>query len=416
MALNRRQFLTGSAGFLAGATVARGQKRQRKESKVPPIERIDLFPMRYPMIGYFKFFSGPHGSAGRAAVVVKITAEDGTIGWGQSVPIAKWSYETLETALIVLRRYYAPALIGHDPTRIEDAHATMDEAVASGFTTGMPIARAGIDLALHDLTGKLKGKPVAELWGRSAENSVPLSWTVNVQELEAAPQRLAEGREAGYEHFNIKVGSEIAFDRKLAELVRQEAPDSFLWADANGGYDEPTALAAAPELAEAGVDVLEAPLKPNRLRGYQRLKKQGALPILMDEGLISPTEVEEFAALQMLDGVAMKPPRCAGLLFARRQIEIVQKQNLMWLGSGLTDPDISFSAALHLYSAYGIDRPAALNGPQFLTDHVLKNPIRVDNGKAYLPEGPGLGVEVDENKVHKLVRESGGDDLLDNSK
>jgi len=164
------------------------------------------------------------------------------------------------------------------------------------------------------------------------------------------------------------------------------------------------------------VDVLEAPLKPNRIRGYQRLKKQGALPILMDEGLISPTEVEEFAALQMLDGVAMKPPRCTGLLFARRQIEIVQKQNLMWLGSGLTGPDISFSAALHLYSAYGIDRPAALNGPQFLTDQVLKNPIRVDNGKAYLPEGPGLGVEVDENKVHKLVRESGGDDLLDNSK
>jgi hypothetical protein len=77
------------------------------------IDRIDLFPVRYPMTGYFKFFSGPHGSTGRAAVIVKVTADDGTTGWGQAVPIAKWSYETLETATVVLREYFAPVLIGH---------------------------------------------------------------------------------------------------------------------------------------------------------------------------------------------------------------------------------------------------------------------------------------------------------------
>ena len=62
------------------------------------IDRIELFPLRYPLTGYFKFFTGPHGSLGRAAVVIKITADDGTVGWGESIPIAKWSYETLETA------------------------------------------------------------------------------------------------------------------------------------------------------------------------------------------------------------------------------------------------------------------------------------------------------------------------------
>ena len=60
------------------------------------------------MTGYFKFFTGPHGSAGRAAVIVKITASDGSAGWGQSLPIAKWSYETLETAAVVLKDYFAP--------------------------------------------------------------------------------------------------------------------------------------------------------------------------------------------------------------------------------------------------------------------------------------------------------------------
>ncbi len=71
------------------------------------IDRIDVFSMRYPMTGYFKFFAGAHGAAGRAAVVIKMTADDGTIGWGQSVPIEKWSYETLEAATVAIRDYFA---------------------------------------------------------------------------------------------------------------------------------------------------------------------------------------------------------------------------------------------------------------------------------------------------------------------
>ena len=73
----------------------------------------------------------------------------------------------------------------------------------------------------------------------------------------------------------------------------------------------------------------------------------------------------------MLDGVAMKPSRCGGLTSSRQQIELLERHGLMWLGSGLTDPDISLAATLQLYAAYGLNRPAALNGPQFLIDHVL---------------------------------------------
>ena len=161
-------------------------------------------------------------------------------------------------------------------------------------------------------------------------------------------------------------------------------------------------------LADAGVNVLEAPLRPNRISGYQALKKQGALPILMDEGVVSPTDLEEFYGLGMLDGVAMKPARCGGLESNRRQIEFCLKNSLIWLGSGLTDPDISMAAALGLYGAYGLKKPAALNGPQFLTADVLKRPLRIENGKAHVPDGPGLGVEVDEDKVTELMKKSGG--------
>jgi len=93
---------------------------------------------------------------------------------------------------------------------------------------------------------------------------------------------VAEGRRRGYRNFNIKVAPDPKFDVQLARLVRQSAPDGFLWADANGGYDFATAMQAAPLLADAGVDVLEAPLRPNRISGYIALRRQAALPILMD--------------------------------------------------------------------------------------------------------------------------------------
>jgi L-alanine-DL-glutamate epimerase-like enolase superfamily enzyme len=397
--MNRRQFVAATA---AAAVAARHAARAADAPQVK-IARIDLFPLHYPMTGYFKFFAGVKGSSGRAAVITKITADDGAIGWGESIPIPKWSYETLETATIVLRDYFTPELIGRDPTDIDGALAAMDRVVAPGFTTGMPISRAGIDLALHDLTGKLKGQSLAQMWGRQPGGPIRLSWTVNVQTLDDVDASLEEGRRRGYRNFNIKVAPDVRFDVELAKRVRQAAPDGFLWADANGGYDEDAAAQAAPALADAGVDVLEAPLRPNRISGYRRLTRQRALPILMDEGVVAPTDLDEFRKLGMMSGVAMKPARCGGLASCKRQIELCQQHGLMWLGSGLTDPDISLAASLHLYGAYGLSKPAALNGPQFLTASILATPLRIERDLAYPPSGPGLGVSIDEAAIGDLM-------------
>ncbi|MBD3413349.1 MAG: hypothetical protein GF421_02835 [Candidatus Aminicenantes bacterium] len=407
--MNRRDFLCKFS--LTAAAVGLGSLDLRNKARYDfdpdtTIERIELLPFRYPMTGYFKFFTGPHGSQGRAAVVVKITAADGTCGWGQSLPIAKWSYETLESVTVVLRDYFAPVLLGKDPTDIKGAHQQMGRAVAPGFSTGMPIARAGMDLALHDLKGKLYGQSLAQMWRRPSRKNITLSWTVNVTKLDDVGPIAEEGKIRGYKHFNIKVSPDMDFDVELAKKVRQMAPECFLWADANGGYEPETALKAAPGLANAGVNVLEAPLRPNRISGYQALKKQGALPIIMDEGIVSATDLKEFADLGMLDGAAMKPQRCGGLVSNQRQIELCIREGLMWLGSGLTDPDISLAASLGLYGAYGLKIPAALNGPQFLTADVLKTPINIKNGRAAVPDGPGLGIEVDEQKVNDLLKQS----------
>jgi L-alanine-DL-glutamate epimerase-like enolase superfamily enzyme len=404
---SRRQFLQATTG-LAGLALA-GSTATAAPAERVIIERIETFPMLYPVVGRFKFFEGLNGRrAGRQAVLVKVTASNGAVGWGQSVPIPRWSYETLETVQSTLTRYLIPELIGRDPFDTDALRSIMDHAIAPSFSTGQPICKAGLDLALFDLTGRLLRQTAAERWKRRGRDRLTLSWTLNPQKLDEVEALIAAGRARGYQHFNVKVAPDPKFDLELCRLVRRLVPNGFLWADANGGYDEATALEVAPKLAELGVPVLEQPLPANRLTGYRRLKKQGALPIIMDEGIVSSVELEEFIRLELLDGVAMKPARCGGLTEARRQIEIVLNAGLMFLGSGLTDPDVSLAASLALYGAYDLKYPAALNGPQFLQGSVLRQPLTpVSGGPAgcelMVPTGPGLGVEVDPEKIGPLA-------------
>lgn len=368
------------------------------------IARVEAFPVQYPVVGRFKFFESPAGRPdGRPSVLVKITADNGVSGWGQCVPSNRWSYETLESVHSTIRRYLAPLLVGRDPFDFDGTHAAMNREIAASFSTGQPICKAGIDLALHDLTGRLLDQPVARRWNRKGRDRLALSWTLNPKTLDEVEGLVAQGQARGYRHFNVKVAPDPKFDLELCRIVKRLAPGGFLWADANGGYDEATALAVAPKLADLGVPVLEQPLPANRLDGYRRLKQQGALPIIMDEGIVSHVELEEFIKLKLLDGVAMKPARCGGLTEARRQIEMVLDRGLMFLGSGLTDPDVALAASLALYAAYDLKHPAALNGPQFLGASVLAQPLTVRDGELAPPAGAGLGVEVDETKLRGLL-------------
>ena len=366
------------------------------------IESIAVFPLEYPTKGYFKFFATPLGAIGRPSVVIKVTTDEGLVGWGQAIPISTWSSETLESSTLALRNYYAPALKGHDANDIAGAHTIMEKVIRPDFSTGMPLTRAAVDMALHDLVGKKLNKALAELWERPRRGRLELSWTVNVTSLDGVDESVIEGKRCGYRHFNIKVAPDPASDVEVVRKVRDAAPEAFLWTDANTAYDLESALAVAPKLADLGVQILESPLPPKRISWYQELKKQGAIPIYMDEGVVSPVELEEFIKLDMLDGMAMKPARCGGLTSNKRQIELCIKRGLKWVGSGLCDPDLSLGAALSLYDAYGLQEAAVLNGPQFLDATVLKNPVAVRDAVAEVPSGPGLGLEVDEEKLVEL--------------
>jgi hypothetical protein len=231
-----------------------------------------------------------------------------------------------------------------------------------------------------------------------------LSWTVNPSSIAEIDALIEQGWKLGYRNFNVKVAPDPKFDVEMCRRVRQLVPKGFLWADANGGYDLATALEVAPKLAAAGVNVLEQPVAANRLTGFREMKKQGALPIILDEGVVNSVELAEYVKLGLCDGVAMKPARTAGLWDARKQVEILERENLMFLGSGITDPDIALAAAVQLYAAYGLKYPAALNGPQFLDGTYLKRPLVVKDGAIEVPAGPGLGVQVNEAALQRAVR------------
>lgn len=376
-------------------------------TRPPYIECIEIFPVAYPTRGSFRYLATPAGlPPGRRTVVVKLTDSEGAVGWGQAVPSYRWSYETPETVRSTIERYFMPALIGRaidDQDGIEQALAS---AVGPGFSTGHPVARAGLDLALWDLRGRRAGCSAMSLLAPElppAAQSIILSWTLNPTDLAEAERTIAEAHEQGYRNFNLKVAPDPKFDLELCRLVRRLAPEAFVWADANGGYDVATALRVASQLAELGIAALEQPLPTNRLTGYRELKAQGALPILMDESIVATADFDEFHKLGLLDGVALKLARMGGLTETWRLIRRLRETNSLIYASGLTDPDLSLAASLQLYAYAGLKVPAALNAPQFLAGSILRKPLTPVGDQLTVPVGPGLGVHVDEEQLRKML-------------
>jgi muconate cycloisomerase len=365
------------------------------------IVRVEVGRFNYELVSEFKFFKAPV----RPSVMVRLTDANGVHGWGQSVPIETWTYETVESVESTLRHYLAPIILGAEPSDLAAIHARMDRAIRPSFSVGQPLCKAAIDLACYDLWGKQTNRSVSELLGGARQRQVRLSWTINSPTIAEAETQLTLAKSRGYDNFNIKIGypQSPEYDLQLVRTVCNFAPDGFHWADANTNYDLETALAMTPKLACAGLQGLESPLPPNLMRGYQTLTRQGALPILMDEGIVSPVEVAEFIALKMFDGISMKVARCGGLWNASRILTLLRENKLLVFGSGLTDPDLSLAATAHLFACAGLDSPTALNGPQYIAGRGTTDPLfRADGDMIPVPTAPGLGITVDSSAQKSL--------------
>jgi L-alanine-DL-glutamate epimerase-like enolase superfamily enzyme len=378
------------------------------------IENIEVFPVHLPVIETFQFASGSAGAAGGKAphVFVKVTDNEGEVGWGEGRPVPQWSYETLETVETTIRDHLAPAIIGLTVADRWGLHRRMQATIGRGPSTGQPIAKAALDLAVHDLCARAAGMSLRTFLGGSDERaSVELSFTLSGNDAEAIGEEVAAAREAGFGHFNFKAALASGADPEVAGAVREAAgPEAFVWADANQGYGLSQAREAAPRLAAAGVDVLEQPLPADRMHLMRQLRKSVRIPLAVDESSVSPADFFAHAAEGLVDYLVVKVTRSGGVWPTLAQISVAEAAGLPLLVSGLTDGFLTKLAVCQVAAAFGCTGPAALNGSQF-TDESALFPNKADvesGGTVHLPDTPGIGVWPDEGALLDHLAHEGG--------
>ncbi len=367
-------------------------------SAAATIKRIEVFPVAVPVTRTFTFASGSAGRAGDAAAVVfvKITDSENRTGWGEGRPVCQWSYETVESVVTTLRNYLTPAVLGcslHDRRGIR---AIMDATIGRGPSTGQPVAKAALDMALHDLCARSAGLPLrAFLGGSPAPAKVDLSWTVTAHSPEDVCADVAEGCAAGMKHFNFKPGVTPETDVAVAQAIRQAAPEgAFIWADANQSLSLHGAVQLAAALVEAGVSLLEQPLPADAFHLMAQLRSRTNLALAVDESSVSPTDFFRYAAAGLVDFFVLKLTRSGGILPTLDQLAVAASAGLPMLVSGLTDCMLTKMAACQVAAAYGFTGPAALNGSQFLDESALfpdKAKFEFD-GTIHLGADPGIGI------------------------
>jgi muconate cycloisomerase len=364
------------------------------------IARVETFPVALPTLANFAVSGGSVARAGEPSirVLVKVTADDGTFGWGEATPIPSWTYETLESITSTIDRYLAPVAIGIPVWDFDRLTRAFDRAINRGFSIGMPLAKAAVDVAVYDLLGKALGLPVYALLGGKRVETIQLAWIVSTEGPGGAEASVAEGRGRGYRAFKVKIGLHGERDDvHTVEWVRAAAgEDAFLWVDANQAYTVDVALRVARELEHLGVAAFEQPLPANDIDGLRRVRERSPIPIALDESLRHPTDLATFVKLGAIDVAIAKVQRNGGLTLSRRLCQYAQDSGVRLMGSGLTDSDVGLAASLHLFATFGIDTPVDLNGRQFVTSAYARTTVQVEGGDAQVPTRPGLGVDVDE--------------------
>lgn len=365
------------------------------------IARIEVFVLGLAFKSVFVLAGGVAGDPSTLShrVLVKLTTDSGATGWGEATPTPRWTYETTETIVSTLRHYLAPAVIGIEVWNLDALHRAMGRAINPGLTPGSPLAKSAIDVAAHDAWGQALNKPLYQLLGGCRRTEFDLTWMVSVTDPGDAEDAVAQGLAAGYTTFDVKVGMHgPAGDVDLVRRTRAAAPDSVLLVDANRAYRIDAAMRAAHQFDAFGIRHFEQPLDGFNLSGYRRLVAASRVPIGIDESLRALPDLLEYIRADAIGVAVAKVQRNAGLFHSRRLCEMAQSAGLELAMSGLTETDLGLAAGLHLASAFDIN-PLALNGPQYIDTPFLARRVWNGGGTVHLPQGPGLGVDVDETYV-----------------
>ncbi|MBI3667897.1 MAG: muconate cycloisomerase [Acidobacteria bacterium] len=397
MSISRRAFarhLTASLGLGVA-----GPLRSATGPKGSVIKKFEVIPAAVEYRSTFRIGRGLVGGKGAAGkhVFLRLESADGHVGWGATNTVPNWSYETLESVVGTLEHYLCPLALNRTPFELNAIKKLMDQNITNAVSNGAPFAKSALEIALLDLAGQVSGQPLDRMLGGRVREVIELCFALSVDE----PQAMAaEARKfPACRCFKVKVAGDADKDLKRLRAVSDARPDAQLWVDANQSY-APIALERFLEGLRQFpmVRCVEQPVRSEDWFGMKRAREKSPYPIDIDEGCFSAFDVARMTRLEAADLVVLKVPKSAGVTNCLKSAIVAEANGLGLLGSGLTDAGVSFMAAIHLYSTLDLLLPAELNGPQFLADMMVEG-IEMDGVTVKVPDRPGLGITVSEDKV-----------------
>lgn len=270
-----------------------------------------------------------------------------------------------------------------------DAVASPDDLIAvllprlADALPGKSFALCALDMALHDLWGKLRGEPVWRLWGLNPADAPTSNYTIGIDSI---PKMIDKAREvADWPLLKIKLGTDQ--DLEIVRALRAET-DAVFRVDANCGWTAEQAIAYSQALAELGVEFIEQPLPAEDVDGARRVYQNSALPIIADESCVVEADVARCEGA--FHGVNIKLVKCGGLAPGRRMVAGARRLGLKVMAGCMTESTVGISALGQIAPLLDY---VDMDGAALLAEDIADG-VRVQAGSPVFPDRPGSGVEL----------------------
>jgi muconate cycloisomerase len=333
-------------------------------------------------------------------VIIRLRSSDGIEGIGEATTIGGLSYgeESPEGIKLTIDIYLAPALVGQDANNINAVMLKLNKVAR-----GNRFAKSGIETALLDAQGKRLGVPVSTLLGGAVRKTLPVLWTLasgdTNRDIEEAEMLLAERR---HNVFKLKIGrrgvrDDVAHVSKIKSALGDRAK---VTVDVNQAWSEVDATLGIAALEAAGVDLVEQPTPREHRGALARLAARFNVPIMADESVTGPEDALELVCDACADVFALKIAKSGGIFGMMRTAAIADAAGVLLYGGTMLEGSIGSVASAHGFSALPqLAWGTELFGPLLLKDDIVTARPQYRDFDLHMPAGPGLGLQVDEEKL-----------------
>jgi L-alanine-DL-glutamate epimerase-like enolase superfamily enzyme len=328
-------------------------------------------------------------------VLVTVRTDAGVEGYGEATVMPVWSGETQESALAAIQTILAPALVGADARDLTAAIATMDRVLYQNWFT-----KAAVEMALYDAVARSLGVGVWQLFGgRRRDPGIWLKMSIGAFSPEDAARIALYAQSSGLRSCKVKVGTGVAADLARVAAVRDAVgPDFRVGVDANGGWSEAECVAAIAGLEKLGVNMIEQPLPRGggEFRACARIRQRTSIPLMLDESIFSIEEALEAIRADACDIISIYPGKNGGMYRSVQIAMMAESAGLECVIGSNLEWDLASSAMLQV--AVSIPNLSErvdhdIIGTFYHQQPVTEPGLRVAGGRAWLPDGPGLGLK-----------------------